>query len=255
MKVSGASINLCQLRCLGLVLLFELQPALYSLKLYTKIVTELVGILNITPDSFSDAGQNNSVEAAIKHAKQMLSEGALIVDVGAESTRPGASAIDWSEEVRRLSGFIEQVEALGWNISLDTYHPETVDWASKNLSHFIINDVTGFRNPAMRDIAVSTGNKVIVGHLPKASRNIQDAHKEKPIDSIDQVIEELRNSIEELVRAGVARDNIIVDPGMGFGKTKELNWKLLKFGLCIPEHEVMIGYSRKRFLGREAHGN
>ena len=203
----------------------------------------------MTPDSFSDGGQNNSVETAIKHAEEMLSQGASIVDVGAESTRPGADAIDWNEEVSRLSGFIQQVEALGWNISLDTYHPETVDWASKNLSNFIINDVTGFRNPAMRDVAASTGNKVIVGHLPKVNRSIQAAHRKKPIDSINQVVQELHDSIEELVQAGVARDNIIVDPGIGFGKTKELNWKLLRFGLCIPEHGVMIGYSRKGFLG------
>ena len=143
----------------------------------------------MTPDSFSDGGQNNSLETAIKHAEEMFSEGASIVDVGAESTRPGADAIDWSEEVTRLSDFIQQVEALGWNISLDTYHPETVAWASKNLSNFIINDVTGFRNPAtMRDVAASTGNKVIVGHLPKTSHNIQAAHREKPLDSINQVI-------------------------------------------------------------------
>ena len=218
-------------------------------------MTELVGILNITPDSFSDGRQNNSIEAAIKHAEEMLSEGASIVDVGAESTRPGADAINWNEEVTRLSGFMQQAEVLGWNISLDTYHPETVDWASKNLSNFIINDVTGFRNPAMRDVAASTGNKVIVGHLPRTSHDIQDAHREKPIDSINQVVQELHDSIEQLIQAGVARDNIIVDPGIGFGKTKELNWKLLRFGLYMPEHEVMIGYSRKRFLGRESHGN
>ena len=214
-------------------------------------MTELVGILNITPDSFSDGGQNNSLEAAIRHAEEMFREGASTVDVGAESTRPGAEAIDWSEEVRRLSGFIQEAEVLGWNISLDTYHPETVAWASKNLSNFIINDVTGFRNPAMREVAASTGNKVVLGHLPKASHNISDAHREKPIDSIDQVIQELRDSIEQLVQAGVAREKIVVDPGIGFGKTKELNWKLLRFGLCIPEHEVMIGYSRKRFLGEK----
>ena len=212
-------------------------------------MTELVGILNITPDSFSDGGQNNSLEAAIKHAEEMFSQGASMVDVGAESTRPGAKAIDWKEEVRRLTGFIQEVEAFGWNISLDTYRPETVDWVSKNLSNFIINDVTGFRNPAMRDVAASTGNKVIVGHLPKTSHSISDAHREKPIDSINQVIQELRDSIEQLVQAGVVRDKIIVDPGIGFGKTKKLNWKLLRFGLYIPEHEVMIGYSRKRFLG------
>ena len=214
-------------------------------------MVELVGILNLTPDSFSDGGQNNSVEAAVKYAKEMAKEGASIIDIGAESTRPGAKAIDWEEEVSRLSGFVQQIKDLDWGISLDTYHPETVGWASKNLSDFIINDVTGFRDPAMRDIAASTNNRVIVSHLPKTSHGIQDAHKTKPVDSLNQVIQELYESIEQLLRAGVANDVIIVDPGIGFGKTSKLNWELLGFGQHMPEYPVMIGYSRKRFLGDE----
>ena len=95
-------------------------------KLYTKVMAELVGILNMTPDSFSDGGHNYSVEAALRHAGEMLAAGAAIVDVGAESTRPGAEAIDWQEEVGRLTGFIEAAAAMDWSISLDTYHPETV---------------------------------------------------------------------------------------------------------------------------------
>ena len=212
-------------------------------------MAELVGILNMTPDSFSDGGQNNSVETAVKHAEQMLSQGASIIDVGAESTRPGAEAIDWSEEVTRLAGLIQQAQARDWNISLDTYHPETVDWASKILANFIINDVTGFRNPTMRQLAASTGNKVVVSHLPTVSHKIQDAHQQKPVDSIDQVVEELHQSVDQLVQAGVTQDNIIVDPGIGFGKSRQLNWRLLRFGLYMPEHEVMVGYSRKSFLG------
>lgn len=214
-------------------------------------MTELVGILNITPDSFSDGGRNISVEAALESARKMISDGASIIDVGAESTRPGAGEIGWAEEVARLSGFIEKAGDQGWPLSLDTYHPQTVDWVSRKLANFIINDITGFRDPAMRDIAAETGNRVIVSHLPKVSPGIQDAHQKKPADSANQVVEELHSSTEKLIRAGVARDKIIVDPGIGFGKTKELNWKLLEFGLLMPRHEVMIGYSRKRFLGEK----
>ena len=212
-------------------------------------MTELVGILNLTPDSFSDGGQNASVEAAVKHAQGMFAAGASIVDVGAESTRPGAGVIDWTEEVARLAGFIAKAKAQDWAISLDTYHPQTVDWASQKLGRFIINDITGFRDPAMRQIAAKTGNKVIASHLPQASRSIQQAHQDKPVDSIEQVVDELNSSVEQLVQAGVAQTNIIVDPGIGFGKTKELNWGLLEFGRFMPQHEVMIGYSKKRFLG------
>ena len=214
-------------------------------------MAELVGILNMTPDSFSDGGRHNEIETAIKHAEKLLGEGASIVDVGAESTRPGAEAIGWREEVARLAGFIRHAEAAGWRISLDTYHPETVDWASQILAGFIVNDVTGFRNPAMREIAARSGNKVIVGHLSRTSGSIQAAHRGEPIDSINQVMQELGDSIEQLVLAEVGRDKIIVDPGIGFGKTSRLNWELLKLGRLMPEHEVMVGYSRKRFLGKD----
>ena len=213
-------------------------------------MAELVGILNITPDSFSDGGQNNSFETAVKRAEAMFNKGASIIDVGAESTRPGVEAIGWWEEKARLGEFIARAATADWNISLDTYHPETVNWARQHLGEFIINDVTGFRNPAMREAAAETGNKVIVSHLPRSSRSIQDAHRQKPVESVSQVVRELRVAIEKLAKDGVDRDKIIVDPGIGFGKTPDLNWELLRFGLYMPEHEVMVGYSRKKFLGK-----
>lgn len=212
-------------------------------------MAELVGILNITPDSFSDGGQNDSTKAAILSAEKLFEDGASIVDVGAESTRPGAEPISWQEEVNRLTGFMRHARTMNWPVSLDTYHPETVDWASKQLGSFIINDVTGFRERAMRDLAARTGNKVIISHLPQASRSVQEAHQGKLVDSIDQVVRELHDAIDQLIQAGIGRDNIIVDPGIGFGKTRDLNWQLLKFGRHMPDYAVMVGYSRKRFLG------
>ena len=200
---------------------------------------ELVGILNLTPDSFSDGGQYNSVQAALDRAQEMISQGASIIDVGAESSRPGAEAISWQKEVSRLTGFIDRIKNQPWPVSLDSYHPETVDWLSQHLNNFIINDITGFRNPAMRALALKTGNKVIVGHLPAGG----------PVNSISQVVTELSDSVRLLVETGVSPEKIIVDPGIGFGKTKALNRRLLKFALAMPRHPVMIGYSRKRFLG------
>ncbi len=212
-------------------------------------MVKLVGILNITPDSFSDGGVNNSFEMAISSADQMYKDGASIIDIGAESTRPGATPLEFVEEIGRLEEIINHGVANKWNISLDSYHPETINWASKKLGNFIINDVTGFSNPGMIEQAVISQNRVIVSHLPKQSESIQEAHKEKPIDSVEQVEEELNDKIDELLVRGVRQDNIIADPGIGFGKTPEVNWQLLEFAKLFPEYEVMIGYSRKRFLG------
>ncbi len=214
-------------------------------------MAELVGILNITPDSFSDGSRYQSAEDAVRHTKQLFIDGASVVDVGAESTRPGAVPLSWEEEIARLAPFFREARTRGWDLSLDTYHPETVRWAATQIGRFIINDVTGFRNADMREAAAETGNEVIVSHLPHASADIQSAHKEKPIDSVEQVVEELFESIAALVVAGVAHKNIIADPGIGFGKTLEVNWELLEIGKKIPLFRTMVGYSRKRFLGEE----
>lgn len=212
-------------------------------------MAELVGILNVTPDSFSDGGQHDSAELAVEHAEELFADGASIVDIGAESTRPGADALTWQEEVARLDGVIAVASERDWQVSLDTYHPETVKWASERLGRFIINDVTAFRDPAMREAAAETGNQVIVSHLPLASKDIQSAHKDKPVVAEGQVINELYESAEKIIAAGVRRTDIIVDPGIGFGKSLDLNWRLLEFGQHMPGFDVMIGYSRKRFLG------
>ncbi|MCY4088713.1 MAG: dihydropteroate synthase [Candidatus Saccharibacteria bacterium] len=212
-------------------------------------MVKLVGILNITPDSFSDGGKYSSPAKAIEYASKMFNQGAFMVDIGAESTRPQAQALNWRTEVERLSDFIRLIADFNWNLSIDSYHPETIDWISRYLKQFTINDVTGFRNPKMLEIAVRTGSQIIVSHLPKISRDIQAAHQGQLIDSMNQVIKELDQTIKQLATAGIKKNNIIVDPGIGFGKTKQLNWKLLEFAQHMTEYDVMIGYSRKRFLG------
>ena len=211
---------------------------------------ELVGILNVTPDSFSDGGDYFDPAMAIQHADELFSDGASYVDVGAESTRPGAEKLTADEEWRRLEPvWSELVKRHGGKLSLDTYHPETVQRAAE-YGDFIVNDVTGFYNPIMIDTVAKLGLRCIVSHLPSSARgDTESAHRGELLTSIDDVRTELLEKREELERAGISKEKIILDPGIGFGKLPETNWGLLAFGELIPDSDVMIGYSRKRFLG------
>jgi dihydropteroate synthase len=210
-------------------------------------MVKLVGILNVTPDSFSDGGQFLELAHAVRHAEKLLEDGASIIDVGAESTRPHAIALTDDEEWERLKPVLRVLlhEYPGM-ISLDSYHPETIKRAYR-IGPVIVNDVTGFRNPAMVAMAAELQPKIIVSHLPNMT--IQEAHEHVPVSSVRQVRDDLLETAKMLESAGVPRQNIILDPGIGFGKTTELNKQLLKFAEQIPDYPVMIGYSRKRFLG------
>lgn len=212
-------------------------------------MVKLVGILNITPDSFSDGGKYLQPERAVAHAEQLFEAGASLVDVGAESTRPHATALSDAEEWQRLEAALTVLlsEYRGM-ISLDSYHPETVRRAYR-LGPVIVNDVTGFHDPAMVAVAQELRPRVIISHLPYAT--IQEAHMRDPITSMQQVKAALLEKARLLESIGVLHDHIILDPGIGFGKTVELNKQLLKFGEQIPDYPVMIGYSRKRFLGED----
>lgn len=210
-------------------------------------MTQLVGILNITPDSFSDGDLYLDPELAIRHAEKMFKDGASLVDIGAESTRPGAMPITPAEEWHRLQAVIEWFSSLyPGRLSLDTYHPET---AARALAarDFIINDITGMSNPAMIDLIAERQCRCVIGHLPGG--NVAAVHQVKPVDSLQQVIDELLAKAETLKARGVKHNNIILDPGIGFGKTVELNHKLLELPKHIKDYPIMIGYSRKRFLG------
>jgi dihydropteroate synthase len=214
-------------------------------------VAELVGILNLTPDSFSDGGAHDDPAAAVRHAGQLYAQGAALVDIGAESTRPGAVPLSWEQEAGRLEPVLTEIAARRWALSLDSYHPETVSWAHGLIGHFLINDVTGFASTGMREVAAETALPVVVGHLPlTAQGNIQKAHRDEPVDSVDQVVDELNMRIAQLVWAGVDDEQIIVDPGIGFGKTMRTNWELLRVAERFRDRRVMVGYSRKRFLGK-----
>jgi dihydropteroate synthase len=213
---------------------------------------ELVGILNITPDSFSDGDLYTDQTKAMEHAEQLRLDGAAYIDVGAESTRPGARPLTADEEWARLEPILPDLIAeFRGQVSLDTYHPETVRRAAL-LGSFFINDVTGFNNPEMIETAADLGLTCIVSHLPQHfGQDIQRAHKEKPIDSVDQVRDELLARREQMIGRGILKSRMILDPGIGFGKTRDINWKLLEFAKLVPDSSVMVGYSRKGFLGKD----
>lgn len=212
---------------------------------------QLVGILNVTPDSFSDGGEFDSVDKALKQAEQLFANGASIVDVGGESTNPKSTPISPDEEWARIrTVLIKLINRYPGRISVDSHHPETLRKVSE-LGPFIINDVTGFNDPDMISVAAELQLPIIVSHLPaKFGTDIQSAHTStEPMDKIEDVKAELLSKEAELINAGVKPKNIILDPGIGFGKTMELNAKLVEFAREVPGKPVMIGYSRKRFLG------
>lgn len=216
---------------------------------------QLVGILNITPDSFSDGGQFLASDRAIAHAQEMLAQGANIIDAGAESTNPSSKPLSADEEWQRLEPVLSVLcREFPGKISVDTYHPQTARKALE-LGAAYINDVTMFRDPAMVDLAAEYGSKAhyIISHLSPSALSIVDAHKTNPTTSVQQVKDELLTKRQELIDRGVPAKNIILDPGIGFGKTatdnNALNWQLLEFAREAPDIPVMIGYSRKRFLG------
>lgn len=208
---------------------------------------KIVGILNVTPDSFSDGGKFFTYEKAIQHADQLFHDGAAIVDVGGESTRPYAVKLSDDEEWRRLEAVLTiLIPKYPGKISIDSCHPSTIENALA-IGHVIVNDVTGLNNSKMVDVVVRNKSEVIVSHLNGI--DVEKAHHGELIDDVNIVRNELLGKAEMLMRKGLSKEHIILDPGIGFGKTARLNQELLSFAHLIPDFKVMIGYSRKRFLG------
>jgi dihydropteroate synthase len=212
-------------------------------------MVKLVGVLNVTPDSFSDGNLFLKPEVAKDQARKLFNDGASLVDIGAESTRPGAQPLTSEEEWQRLEPVLKElIKDFTDRLSVDTYHPETVKKALE-LGDVIINDVTGMNNPAMVEVVTSSNARCIISHLPGS--DIQAVHQGQLIDDIDQVVRELLQRAAILESRGLKRELIILDPGIGFGKTPELNRELLSFARLVPDYPVMIGYSKKRFLGEK----
>jgi len=204
----------------------------------------VMGVLNVTPDSFSDGGRFDTVELALTHARRMVGEGAAIVDVGGESTRPGAEAVTALEEQRRIIPVIEALAAENaCLISVDTYREETARLAVAAGAH-IVNDVWGLqREPDIARLAADTGAGLVIMHTGRG--------REKLPDVIADQFAFLNLSLEIAERSGVSRDSIVLDPGFGFAKEADENLDLMArfdelraFGLPL-----MAGTSRKRFIG------
>jgi dihydropteroate synthase len=210
----------------------------------------VIGVLNVTPDSFSDGGRFTSLDDAVAHGCRLADDGADLVDVGGESTRPGADRVDAAEEERRVIPVIEALVANGIRVSIDTYRAVVAERALA-AGASVVNDVSGgLGDPDMAAVVRAAGCPWILMHWRGHSRRMQDlAHY---VDVVDDVRRELAERVEAANQAGISSDRIVIDPGLGFAKTAEHNWALLAHldvlvGFGLP---VLIGASRKSFLGR-----
>ncbi|MBL7155519.1 MAG: dihydropteroate synthase [Candidatus Omnitrophica bacterium] len=213
--------------------------------------THLMGILNRTPDSFSDGGKFMNETAALNHVRKMVNEGADIIDIGGESTRPGSGSAGLSEELNRTVPIIKKIsQEMDVPVSIDTSKHEVAREAIK-AGASMVNDITGLKaDPKMAHVISDSGVAISVMHIKGAPKDMQD----NPIynDLMLEIIESLEESIDIALGAGVSPDKIIVDPGIGFGKTTEHNLTIINrlSDLEILDKPILIGPSRKSFIGR-----
>jgi len=205
--------------------------------------TIIMGILNVTPDSFSDGGKYNEIDRAVEHAKKLVADGADIIDVGGESTRPGAETVPLEEELRRVIPIVKALsEVIDVPISIDTYKAEVARQAIEAGAH-IINDVWGAKgDPKMAEVAAYYNVPIILMH---------NRHNRDYENLISDMISDLFESISIVKKAGVKDENIILDPGIGFAKILEHNLEVMRNLECFTElgYPVLLGTSRKSFIG------
>ena len=209
----------------------------------------VMGILNVTPDSFSDGGQHNNLDAALRQVERMVEDGADFIDVGGESTRPGAAVVGEQEELDRVLPVVEAIkQRFDTIVSVDTSTPSVITGSAK-LGAGFINDVRALERDGALAAAAATGLPVCLMHMRGTPQNMQDAPSYE--DLIGDVEQYLLARIDACVGAGIEKDNIILDPGIGFGKTLVHNTTLLKHTerLLNLGHEVLIGVSRKTMIG------
>jgi dihydropteroate synthase len=211
----------------------------------------IMGIVNVTPDSFSDGGQFNNVDAAVEHALMLADQGASILDIGGESTRPYSTPVDAEEEVQRVVPVIKKIASqINSPISIDT-SKAVVAQAAIDAGAEIINDVTGLEgDPAMLAVAKKSGAGICAMHMQGTPQTMQDDPEYTNV--VEDVLEYLNQRKTFLLEAGIELEKICLDPGVGFGKTHEHNIELVanseKFhGLGCP---ILVGHSRKGFIGK-----
>lgn len=215
--------------------------------------TLIMGVLNVTPDSFSDGGQFFSFDQAIAHAEQMISEGADIIDIGGESTRPGSEFVSEAEELRRVIPVIERLAgATAVPISIDTTKA-AVARAALRAGAEIVNDISGLRfDSAIADEVARTQAGLVLMHTRGTPKDMQQLPPAKNI--LSEVIEGLHDSVAVAEQRGVPRERIAIDPGIGFGKTVEQNLELIakldQLVTSFADLPVMVGTSRKSFIGK-----
>jgi dihydropteroate synthase len=215
--------------------------------------TLIMGILNVTPDSFSDGGLFDSVDDAVAYTERLVSEGADIIDVGGESTRPGGEPVSVDEEISRVVPVIEALaQRVSVPLSVDTTKSE-VARAALEAGAAIVNDISALRFDFYVADAVSRAGAGLV--LMHSRGTPATMHRLPPVaDIMEEVVGGLRASINMAERRGVARESIVIDPGIGFGKSQEQNLELIaqldRLIAAFPEYPVLIGTSRKSFIGR-----
>ena len=226
--------------------------------------TLLMGVLNVTPDSFSDGGRWVDPEAAVAHARELIAQGADIIDVGGESTRPGAQRVDVDTEISRVLPVVRALLADGTGgadratgsamVSVDTIHAATAEAAIDAGAH-IINDVSGgLADPAMHGLIARTGVVYVCQHW-RGDPETMDRLTDYPGGVVTGVEAELRERLSELDAAGVDRSQVVLDPGLGFAKTHAQSWELLaSTARLIADlgQPLLVGSSRKRFLAQAA---
>ncbi|HEV7823324.1 MAG TPA: dihydropteroate synthase [Mycobacteriales bacterium] len=209
-----------------------------------------MGVLNVTPDSFSDGGRYSSLDAAVEHGREMAADGAHLVDVGGESTRPGSGRVDADTEAARVLPVVRALVDAGVAISLDTTRASVAD-AALAAGATLVNDVSGgLADPDMARVVADAGCPFVLMHWRAHSREMQALATYD--DVVRDVCDELSARVDAAVAAGVSPSQIVLDPGLGFAKTAEHNWELLArldvlLGMGFP---VLVGASRKSFLGR-----
>jgi dihydropteroate synthase len=215
--------------------------------------TLVMGVLNVTPNSFSDGGQFYSLDRAVAHAERMIAEGADIIDIGGESTRPGSAFVSEEEELQRVIPVIER-------LATQTSVPISIDTTKSSVAHAalaagaeIVNDISALRfDPLIADEAARAGAGLVLMHSRGTPKTMQQL---TPVDDIiREVIDGLRESIAVAQQHGVAKESIVIDPGIGFGKTAEQNVELIakldQIAAEFAEFPLLIGTSRKSFIGK-----
>ena len=208
----------------------------------------VMGILNVTPDSFSDGGRHNQKEDAVARALEMMAEGATVIDIGGESTRPGAAVVEVEEEIRRVVPVVEELAKHKVILSIDTSQPEVIRAAVEAGAH-IWNDVRALTRPNALQTAAELNIPVIIMHMrgePTTMNNLDQYE-----DVTKDVIHELSQRVQDALDVGVKAENIMIDPGFGFAKNAQQNLKLLQefYKLTEMGYPILSALSRKRFIG------